>query len=102
MSLITSQNYELSAELQRFLQTDEVVKKKLNRKGQVDDIKSKVDYAIRKSQNEVEKRRSPVRSVTPTGSAAGQEHTEYRYNQSVASTHHVTRGAASSSHMDKC
>ena len=30
MNLITSQNYELSSELQRFLQTDEVVKSKLN------------------------------------------------------------------------
>jgi hypothetical protein len=54
MNLITSQNYELSAELQRFLQTDEVVKKKLNRKTQVDDIKHRVDYAIRRSQQEVE------------------------------------------------
>ena len=32
MNLITSQNYELSSELQRFLQTDEVVKTKLNRR----------------------------------------------------------------------
>ena len=32
MTLMTNQNYELSAELQRFLQTDEVVKTKLNRR----------------------------------------------------------------------
>lgn len=32
INLITQQNYELSNELQRFLQTDEVVKTKLNRR----------------------------------------------------------------------
>ena len=54
MNLITSQNYELSNELQRFLQTDEIVKSKLNRRTVVEDIKHKVDSAIRKSQMEVE------------------------------------------------
>ena len=49
MSLITAQNYELSSELQRFLQTDEVVKTKLNRRQTVDEIRSKVDTAIRRS-----------------------------------------------------
>lgn len=53
MNLITGQNYELSSELQRFLQTDEVVKSKLNRRSIVEEIKSKVDTAIRRSQAEV-------------------------------------------------
>lgn len=61
MNLITSQNYELSNELQRFLQTDEMVKNKLNRRSIVDEIKSKVDSAIRKSQHEVQSRKSPTR-----------------------------------------
>ena len=43
MNLITSQNYELSSELQRFLQTDEIVKSKLNRRSIVQEIKTKVD-----------------------------------------------------------
>jgi len=63
MNLITSQNYELSNELQRFLQTDEIVKSKLNRRTVVEDIKHKVDSAIRKSQMEVEQRRSPTRET---------------------------------------
>ena len=58
MNLITAQNYELSSELQRFLQTDEVVKSKLNRRDVVENIKHKVDAAIMKSQQEVEARRS--------------------------------------------
>ena len=49
MNLITSQNYELSSELQRFLQTDEVVKQKLNRRSTVEEIRHKVDTAIRRS-----------------------------------------------------
>ena len=61
MNLITGQNQELSAELQRFLQTDEIVKNKLNRRSVVDEIKSKVDTAIRRSQMEVEQRKSPSR-----------------------------------------
>ena len=61
MSLITTQNYELSSELQRFLQTDEVVKTKLNRRQTVDEIRNKVDTAIKRSQREVQSRRSPVR-----------------------------------------
>lgn len=65
MNLITSQNYELSSELQRFLQTDEVVKSKLNRRDVVENIKHKVDSAIMKSQQEVDARRSqsPARNT---------------------------------------
>ena len=58
MNLITAQNYELSSELQKFLQTDELVKSKLNRRSVVEDIKHKVDTAIMRSQQEVEARRS--------------------------------------------
>ena len=61
MNLITNQNYELSSELQRFLQTDEIVKSKLNRRSIVEEIKTKVDTAIRKSQHEVQQRKSPTR-----------------------------------------
>lgn len=67
MNLITGQNYELSSELQRFLQTDEVVKTKLNRRQTVDEIRHKVDTAIRRSQREVEQRRSPRKDETDSG-----------------------------------
>lgn len=61
MNVLTNQNFELSQELQNFLQTDEIVKTKLNRRSAVEEIKSKVDQAIQKSIREVESRRSPVR-----------------------------------------
>lgn len=35
MNVITEQNFKLSAELQRFLETDEVVKSKLSRKSAI-------------------------------------------------------------------
>jgi hypothetical protein len=46
MGVITDQNFHLSSELQRFLQTDEVVKNKLNRTQAIGSIKEKVDKAI--------------------------------------------------------
>lgn len=49
INLMTQQNYELSNELQRFLQTDEVVKTKLNRRQTVDEIRNRVDAAVRRS-----------------------------------------------------
>ena len=63
MNLITTQNYELSSELQQFLATDEQVKSKLIRRSDVEAIKNRVDSAIRKSRMEVEQRKSPARST---------------------------------------
>ena len=65
MNLITQQNFELSSELQRFLQTDEVVKTKLNRRSTVDEIRHKVDLAVKRSQREVDTRRSPRKPEPP-------------------------------------
>ena len=74
MNLITSQNYELSSELQRFLQTDEVVKSKLNRRDVVENIKHKVDSAIMKSQQEVDARRSQSPSRNTRSSIEREKH----------------------------
>ena len=61
MALLNQQNYELSAELDKFIQTDEMVRSSLNRRGVVEDIRHKVDEAIQKSVMEVQSRRSPDR-----------------------------------------
>ena len=105
MNLITAQNYELSSELQRFLQTDEVVKSKLNRRTVVDEIKNKVDHAIMKSQQEVDARRSrsPTRGSRSTiqrDSIERKEHShcmadfngrhESMHDSRVESRHHET------------
>lgn len=62
MNLLSIQNNELSAELEKFLEADRVVQKNLNRRDKVDSIRSKVDEAIKKSMREVESRRSPERN----------------------------------------
>lgn len=63
MNLLNQQNYELSVELEKFIEADEVVRRGLNRRDKVEQIRGKVDDAIRKSQAEVEKRRSPERGA---------------------------------------
>ena len=62
MTLLNQQNYDLSTELEKFLETDEVVRRQLNRKNKVDDIRHKVDEAIQRSMVEVASRRSPERN----------------------------------------
>jgi hypothetical protein len=47
--------------LEKFIETDEVVRRTLNRKAKVEDIRHKVDEAILKSMMEVQQRRSPER-----------------------------------------
>lgn len=61
MALLNQQNYELSTELEKFIETDELVRRSLNRKGKVEDIRHKVDEAIHKSMLEVQTRKSPER-----------------------------------------
>ena len=94
MNLITNQNYELSAELQRFLQTDEVVKSKLNRRSTVDEIRHKVDTAIRRSQKEVDDRRSPVRHETVQEDRMCYRHASSRGNDRSTSNNARASAAA--------
>jgi len=61
MDLLQQQNAELSVELEKFIEADEQVRRNLNRRGKVEEIRSKVDEAILKSMREVETRRSPDR-----------------------------------------
>ena len=63
LNLLNQQNYELSVELEKFIEADEVVRKGLNRREKVEQIRHKVDDAIRKSQAEVERRTSPERGA---------------------------------------
>jgi len=94
INLITQQNYELSNELQRFLQTDEVVKTKLNRRQTVDEIRHRVDAAVRRSQREVEDRRSP-RKPDSTTSTMAQDRMCYRHLNEDRSTSGNARVSAS-------
>jgi len=46
MQTLNQQNFELSKELEKFIETDEVVRRSLNRRNQVEVIRHKVDEAI--------------------------------------------------------
>lgn len=61
MNTLNQQNFELSTELEKFIESDETIRRTLNRKGKVEEIRHKVDEAIMKSMIEVQNRRSPER-----------------------------------------
>jgi hypothetical protein len=74
VSLLNQQNFELSTELEKFIETDETIRRTLNRKGKVDEIRTKVDEAIMRSMYEVQQRRSPERNgrtMEPSNGNAG-------------------------------
>jgi len=62
VALLNQQNFELSTELEKFIETDETIRRTLNRKGKVEEIRTKVDDAIMRSMYEVSQRRSPERN----------------------------------------
>ena len=56
MANLNNQNYCLQKELEGFIEADDQVRKGLDRKAQVEQIRSKVDDVIRRSQFEVQSR----------------------------------------------
>lgn len=67
VALLNQQNFELSTELEKFIETDETIRRTLNRKGKVEEIRTKVDEAILRSMHEVQQRRSPERNARSAG-----------------------------------
>jgi phage shock protein A len=61
--VLTEQNNELQRELDGFIETDEIVKRNLDRKDKVSHIRSQVDEVIKRSMMEV-RSRSPIRGGT--------------------------------------
>jgi hypothetical protein len=56
MANLNNQNYCLQKELEEFVQADEAVRMNLDRKNKVENIRSRVDDVIRRSQIEVDHR----------------------------------------------
>lgn len=56
MANLNNQNYCLQKELEDFVEADEAVKRNLDRKYKVENIRSRVDDVIKRSQLEVEQR----------------------------------------------
>jgi hypothetical protein len=56
MANLNNQNYSLQKELESFIESDEQIRKGLDRKQQVETIRYKVDDVIRRSEIEVQER----------------------------------------------
>jgi len=69
---LTAQNKDLQRELDSFVETDDIVRRNLDRKAKVDDIRFKVDTAIKTSSEVIYQQRT-----TPTKSP------NMGYNESV-------------------
>ena len=59
--LLSEQNNELQRELDGFIETDEIVKRNLDRKDKVQQIRQQVDDVIKRSMIDVRTSRSPIR-----------------------------------------
>jgi chromosome segregation ATPase len=60
VNLLDNQNRGLNRELEQFVETDEDVRARLNRRDRVVDLKQRSEYELRRSMNDLEKT-SPVR-----------------------------------------
>lgn len=59
-NVLTHQNRDLNAELERFVETDEQIRQTLNRRDRVESLRTKTDYELRQSYAQLE-RASPRR-----------------------------------------
>ena len=73
--LLTAQNKDLQRELDSFVETDDIVRRNLDRKQKVDEIRTKVDTAIRTSTEIIYQKNTPTKSPN----------TFYDKNQSASS-----------------
>jgi hypothetical protein len=64
---LTAQNKDLQRELDSFVETDDIVRRNLDRKAKVDDIRYKVDTAIKTSSEIIYQRTTPTKSPNQTG-----------------------------------
>jgi hypothetical protein len=62
---------ELQRELDSFVETDEQVRKNLDRKDRIQSVRYQVETSIKRSEEEVFKARSPVKRNTFSGSGSG-------------------------------
>jgi chromosome segregation ATPase len=62
-TLLTQQNKDLQRELDTFVETDDIVRRNLDRKQKVDDLRYNVNTAIQESVNKVTRSRSPTKQT---------------------------------------
>lgn len=77
--LLTQQNRDLQRELDQFVETDDIVRRNLDRKDKVYQIRSKVDNAIHQSTHIVARQRSPVREIVEVTQVKERYKSPYNY-----------------------
>ena len=65
--LLTQQNKDLQKELDSFVETDDIVRRNLDRKEKVDHLRYNVNSAIQESVNKVTRSRSPAKQSYDAG-----------------------------------
>ena len=71
--LLTQQNKDLQRELDSFVETDDIVRRNLDRKEKVSQIRYKVDAAVHESGAMIVRSRSPIRGGSPLRDAVEHE-----------------------------
>jgi hypothetical protein len=61
-TLLTQQNRDLQRELDSFVETDDIVRRNLDRKEKVNAIRTSVNTALNQSSNMVQQARTPTKS----------------------------------------
>lgn len=87
--LLNQQNKDLQRELDQFVETDDVVRRNLDRKLKVDEIRHKMDAAMHTSHALIERRHSPMRA-SPTRVEITETRGRSPYERTVVSTHYGT------------
>jgi hypothetical protein len=77
--LLTGQNKDLQRELDSFVETDDIVRRNLDRKEKVNEIRTKVDYAIHQSLGD-------YRKASPRKSSNSPMNGGYTYQQQSMKT----------------
>jgi len=70
--LLTQQNKDLQRELDSFVETDDIVRRNLDRKDKVTEIRRKVDSAITYSLNDQSRQGSPRKEIIRTQQSSNQ------------------------------
>ena len=85
--LLTQQNKDLQRELDSFVETDDIVRRNLDRKDKVNEIRSKVDFAIHQSHADIQRSTSPRRQMSKSPvNMGGYSRTSYHHDNNMASS----------------
>lgn len=72
--VVSKQNDELTREIDQFVQANEVIRQRLDRKTRVNELRQRNEYNLQQSMHKVNTSKSPVRSNANAAGASGTFH----------------------------